>query len=298
MDVKMCVLIGIIVLIFLVSLLFMIRNIWPLCNSAKKKIKYKQDHSRNKIILKPLGTHLGDNLVCSTLPELYTKLGYDVYLPSDQVYNTDGIYNLVWKLNPYVKGTIDMPFNAGRENIMPCMYNQNCNVRKKDNKNVIKDIELLHDLTDGYRKYPVIYYKPKIIDELKNIILCDTYSFTTTFEDTDLNSYFKHIFKKHPGLKAKKITYVNINKLTNRKLNIDEIASNEYNINNIFDLCDAIFSCKVLAAGFTGSPVLGSAIKQDNIYPVIYSFIKDKSTTSTWPWHFENVNYIELKDCL
>jgi hypothetical protein len=47
---------------------------------------------------------LGDNLQYSTLPELYSKQGYDVYIHTNNVVRNKEIHDLVWELNPYIKG--------------------------------------------------------------------------------------------------------------------------------------------------------------------------------------------------
>jgi hypothetical protein len=257
----------------------------------KKNFLQSNESSNNKIIVieeEKGGGGLGDHLIYTTLPELYSKLGYKVYISSKSVYRTDEMYDLVWKLNPYIEGISDLPRNAGRYKFLECLFDDKgpCEIKNKTSGNFIKDIEMLHGLTNGYRKYPVLYYKPKLINELENVLLYDTKSFSSPQSDKELTSFFKDVIKKYPELKVKKINY--INKIENR--DIEDIKTDKYDIKDISHLCDAIFSCKVLAAGFSGSSVLASAIKQDNEYPIIYSYI-GPGRKNSWSFVFKNVNY-------
>ena len=63
-------------------------------------------NSKKIIISQPWGG-LGDNLQFSTLPELYDKLGYEVYVSNNNKVRNKEIYDLVWGENPYIKGVID-----------------------------------------------------------------------------------------------------------------------------------------------------------------------------------------------
>jgi len=56
---------------------------------------------------------LGDHLALSTLPEEFSKLGHDVYLYKNYLVRNDQIFNLVWRLNPFIKGFSEQCPNSG-----------------------------------------------------------------------------------------------------------------------------------------------------------------------------------------
>jgi hypothetical protein len=229
--------------------------------------------SKDIIIYQPWGG-LGDNLQFSTLPRLYSDMGYNVYISSKNAYRNPEIYDLVWKLNPYVKGISNSPPNAGS-----CI-----NFRVYQPENCMKNMELSHNLTNGNTKYPEIYYKPKHIEELNNVIIYDITSISSSYSNEFIISTFSSVFNKHPELKRKLVVFKNIK---NRDVNLfnDEIIE----INNIFEYCDIISSCKVFVSLFSGCSVLSSAIKQDKEYPIVYTFHHTPMQKGVI-YYFNNIN--------
>lgn len=227
------------------------------------------------VISQPWGG-LGDNLQFTTLPELYTKLGYKVYISSKNVYRNPEIYDLVWKFNLYVEGISDLETNAG-----------SCRGYNDSHMDFISEIELNHNL-EGYRKYPVIYYTPKFISDLSNSLVFDITSISSNPNDSQIKSSFESILNKYTELPKIKIEYEKIN---NR--NLSYLTENTYTIKSIYDLCDVIYSCKVFLCLFSGASVLASAIKQDTSSPDIYCF-HDSKYTDTRSYKFNNVTYSEF----
>ena len=104
------------------------------------------------IIHQPWGG-LGDNLQYSTLPELFSRKGFDVYISVNNKVRNQEIFDLVWGQNPYVKGiSVDSP-NAGE-----C---KNWNwPSEEQNEYSMHRIEMSH----GFEKtnfFPKIYYVPQ-----------------------------------------------------------------------------------------------------------------------------------------
>ena len=229
--------------------------------------------SDNKVIVisQPWGG-LGDNLQYSTLPEIYTKLGHDVYISKNNKYSNSEIYDLVWKLNPYIKGESDIEPNAGS-----CMQHIEYDI------NHINNVVLSHGLTDSTYTYPLIYYKPKKIEELSNTLLYDITSISQQFSDEYIYSTFTSLFNKHTELDKKRIVFKNINNRITPDFNTNTIQ-----VNDIFEYCDIIYSCKVFVCLHSGSSVLASAIKQDNILPEIYCC----HYRSLKCFIFNNINYV------
>jgi hypothetical protein len=222
------------------------------------------------IIYQPWGG-LGDNLQFSTLPELYAAKGHKVYISKDNVYRNPEIYDLVWKSNPFVSGISDGPPNAG-----------SCRGTDGTANYFLTNIEQAHGLYDGYRKYPIVYYTPKLIPSLESCLLYDPTSISTNPSDTNIENTFQSIIDKHPGLKVKKIVFSRIN---NRGL--PSFNHEPYVIQTIYDMCDAIYSCKVFLTVFSGAAVLASALKQDNPTPLIYSIHPPEQTSIGYKFHNE-----------
>ena len=233
--------------------------------------------SENTIIISQPWGGLGDNLQFSTLPELYSKLGYTVYISKNNAYRNSELYDVVWGLNPYVSGISDARPNAGA-----------CVGLNHHTGYFLTDIELSHQLTNGYRLYPVIYYKPKFINDLSNCLLYDTTSISTTPNETSVAVSFNSIINKFPYLTHKKVVFKNI-----KNRNITGLIHDEYIVETLYDMCDAINSCNIFLTLFSGSCVLASAIKQDNKTPEIYTF-NPKEYTDNTGYKFKNINHLEL----
>ena len=60
-----------------------------------------------KVIIEQSWGGLGDNLQLSTLPELLSGHGYEVYVSTNNAYRNPEIKSLVWDKNPFVSGIVD-----------------------------------------------------------------------------------------------------------------------------------------------------------------------------------------------
>ena len=229
------------------------------------------------VISQPWGG-LGDNLQFSTLPKLYAEQGYDVYISSQNAVRNQEIYDLVWGMNPYIQGIVNAPPNAGA-----CKgYNP------RQTTNPIKNMELMHNLTNGTSAYPIIYYKPKYRSDLSNCLLFDTTSISYRYpDDTIIHEAFTDIFNKYPTLIKRRVVFKNFK---NRE--IPQLDTDIIEVNNVFEYCDMIYSCNVFLSLLSGQSALASAIKQNNPTPEIYT-----NLPSTHLWNkgdnyiYDNINY-------
>jgi hypothetical protein len=221
------------------------------------KIEKFSSGAKEDIIIEQPDGGLGDNLAYTTLPELYSKLGHKVYISSKNAYRNNQIYDLVWKLNPYVEGISDSPQNAGLAR----------GQAGSGEDQFIKRVELGHNLTNGYRKYPVIYYKPKYIYGIDKYIFYDTTAITTNPKPSHVRKSFESVFLKYPHMTPRRIEFTNI-----KNRIIPGLEHQAYKIKTIQEYCDLLYSCKIFVCGQSGSAVLASAVKQDNDSPEIFSF--------------------------
>jgi hypothetical protein len=221
------------------------------------------------IISQPWGG-LGDNLQYSTLPQLYTERGYDVYISKQNVYRNREMYDLVWKLNPYIKGESDEEPNAGA--CVPLQF---------VSSQFITNVEKSHGL-QGTRIYPSIYYTPKKIPSLENTLLYDMTSVSSSYGDDYIDTRFTSIFNMYPTLSKKKIIFKNIANRSTPDFHTDVIE-----VQSIFDYCDLIYSCKIFTCLFSGGAVLASAIKQDDPSPIVHCI----HTSTCDIFMFDNIMY-------
>lgn len=238
--------------------------------------------SENKRIIIQQGYGgLGDHLQYSTLPEMYANQGYNVYISTENNYRNNDIFDLVWRHNPYIDGVSDLPPNAGNIKNEHIRWNLD---------SWTEEIEVAHGFTEKLNKYPKIYYKPNYISDLSDTVLYDTTAISQPhyFPDKIVVEHFSSAFKRYPGKEIKKIEYLSIG---NR--NIPGFEHKTYTIATIYDLCDAIYSCKAFICLFSGSSVLSAAIKQDRPTPDIISITPNPHKSN---WKFENVEYNIFKN--
>lgn len=229
----------------------------------------------NTIIISQPWGGLGDNLQFSTLPQLYSEKGFDVYISSDNIYRNPQIADITWKINPYIKGISDLPPNSGA-----------CKGVYWINNEYIKSIEYAHGFREGLNKYPVIYYTPKKIETLANTVVYDMNASSNAYSDIFILSSFVKIFNQYPGCEKKKIIPTSLENVRTTP----GFFTESIEVHNLFDYCDIIYSCKALICLRTGTAVLASAVKRDNLTPDIHS-IHNEEKRDPEGFLFDNVTY-------
>jgi hypothetical protein len=228
------------------------------------------------VISQPWGG-LGDNLQFTTLPQLFTEKGYDVYISSHNVLRNQETFDLVWGKNPYIKGISNLHPNAGA-----------CKGYHITTLNPMKNMELMHDLTEGSAEYPIIYYTPKKINDLSNCLLYDITSISASYTDDLISNKFTSIFNKYPHLTKRKIIFNNIKNRETPSLSTETIQ-----VNNIYEYCDIIYSCNVFLSTMSGQSVLASAIKGKMESPIIYTVHPNINNIKIGQMYvFNNISYI------
>jgi len=116
---------------------------------------------------------LGDNLVFSHIPRIAKESGKfkRVLISNQNKYKGEDYPKLVWETNPYVDGFTDLPgtYSSIQMNRVLDKWN---NIH--DSLNLMDSIMLLHNLDDGKRNHmPECYYKPKVIESLKDKVIFD-----------------------------------------------------------------------------------------------------------------------------
>ena len=256
--------------------------------------------SKKIIISQPWGG-LGDNLQYSTLPELFSKKGYDVYISNNNKVRNNEIFDLVWKMNPYIKGVSnDLP-NAGEcKNKFWPPHSQN--------EYSMHRMEISH----GFEKtnfYPKIYYTPSINENLNNVILIDLTGSSQLFEFYKYKEYIDYfvpllvqkIKNNNLIIKIAKFKNYTVNPIFNKiyeylKSKITDVT--ELEINSLIDYSDIINSIDSLIILNSGINSLAAAIKRDSLKPDILCY-------NVWShftpqeikgcYNYKNIQYFQSK---
>lgn len=226
-----------------------------------------------KILYQPWGG-LGDNLQFSTLPEQFHKIGIDFYISSQNVYRNQEIYDLVWGMNPYVKGVSDLPPNVG--SLSGWVVDQD------DSPEHVNRLEMVCGSPISDLPYPKIYYKPNILENFVGRDIVNLSSISVQYSIDQI----QHIIKNLPP------------NTISLSFNIDTVQyTNEfsYKVRDIYEHCDIIHSCKSYTTLHSGGSVLASAIKGDTGTQDVIVYIKEQSRRGFEVdklYNFSNLTYI------
>lgn len=222
------------------------------------------------------GIGVGDWMRLSTLPELFSKQGNDVY-----IYNNIKDTNLsqdfidLFMMNPYIKGLSDSPHNCG--DVLDLSDNDlihdkyiSC-VQIKEYQNGVK-------VTEGI---PIIYYQPNFRKEFSDKLVIDINCVT------EKNNYILDYYDKFDGI----------------YLNPKFEATESYRTKDIFEYIDIIFSCKEFKCFFSGGSFIASAVKRFRVDLEVNCYMPDKYYPGIYPMDFykfrlPNLNYDKLEPFL
>lgn len=274
--------------------------------------------NNQKNILIPNGG-LGDNLIFSTLPEeFYKQHKSQVFIHQKSEFRNKEIYELVWGMNPYIRGKTNKKSNAGLINVK----------KYKKKYNVVENAENANGLKIKNR-FPKIYYKPKKI-KLKNFFIVDLSGVSIFYTPSELNKisdivkklrkknidslflsveFKKKISKKiYPNLLQKIKFYIKSKFMKNsilsfefnnhfqHILNLDKTIK----INSIFEYCDYINAAKGFISLHHGQSHLSSAIKnQYNKKLKSYCILQKRifsfhNSGGHGKYLFKNIKYIKF----
>jgi len=240
-----------------------------------------------KIILCQGG--LGDHLRFSTLPEYYDNLGYDVYLSSSNIHRNPEIYHLVWAINPYIKGFSDEIPNVG-DNIPLLDSNKSLKF--------IQQIEANHGIFDTGNIKPKIYRNHNLIEGLIDKTIVNFQSITSAYDENYLSEKLSEIIEEN-SIDNESIIELSIDNDVNCwKKSFSNIIETkrvltsfpQYHINDIYQHCDVIHSCKNYITLLSGGAALASAIDNKKTFVILNDNLKEAYKNNCFI--FENQNYI------
>lgn len=218
-----------------------------------------------RIILTHRYSGLGDHLTGSTLPEIYTKKGYDVYMSADAEFRNPDVEHLIM-MNPYIKGYSARPATIDLDTKL---YDGTYPFHQ-ENKNYIARIEQ-SVFGEVFNDYPKIYYTPNNLPEWNNKVFVDFNSVSIT--DHDLPK-FRQLVKQNHG------EYIE--------------QGVDFQTKDIFEYIDIINSCKKFICTYTGSSVLSAAVNKNNVDCYVGEQWIRIIRSGGYCFHHDNINYINV----
>jgi hypothetical protein len=237
------------------------------------------------VILAAWNGGLGDQLQFSTLPEeFYKQHGRETYLLDGTEFRNKEIYDLVWGLNPYIKGSKIGKWSAGDT---PEIILTNCN------NNWISSWESAHGL-DPKNKYPKIYYEPNKIEGYEDTILVDFTATSLKFDGVgngyDIEKLNKSFREVKSNYQNKKFVVVKFEKDINEaKIQVD--CDEQVVVKSIFHYCDLMYSSSGLCGLHSGSTALASAVKRYNEDLDIFVFVSETLYANMQKWLGGELNF-------
>tara|TARA_R110001583_G_scaffold44550_4_gene141260 strand:+ start:2004 stop:2780 length:777 start_codon:yes stop_codon:yes gene_type:complete len=196
---------------------------------------------------------LGDNLAHTTIPRLCRDHGYKCYLSKHNKFNNEEIYNLLYKDSEYIDGWSDV-LNSG--------WKSNYAQIRELGWNHLRHIQLGYGFDTAPYSYPFINYTPKFIEELKDKTLVDLSGdhcyrfFPHLFNPTNITACYTALVEAENIKNTIAVTPTNYTSFGNTEIDMPKIY-----INNLFDYCDALYSCNSYIGIDAGSSNLASGIK-------------------------------------
>jgi hypothetical protein len=135
---------------------------------------------------------LGDNLIYTTLPRLFSEQGDSVFISIRTPWRNDEIRQLCWERNPYVKGFVDEAPNAGNV-FVDLKY-----IKSAKMFGPIKAMERCHGLKTDLPlilRRPEVYYRPRIREDLEDTVIIDPRSISQAIDNTAFEEFVNWVMR-------------------------------------------------------------------------------------------------------
>src|SRR5580698_2946134 len=236
------------------------------------------------IVLWVESSGLGDHLIYSTIPELFARRGFRVFVSNDITTRNAEVRALLYEQNPFIIGWTDRPPNAGTGHFKKGMLpNIRC-------ASIIEWIERAHDLSPTHL-FPKIYYQPRFRHEFAEAIIIDPHSISQQFPSHLFQSFVDNLRfppKQMQVIKSRHSGPGGAGTLPHCPRVV---------VGSIYEYIDIIYSCQAFIGTESGSSALASAIRQTQPTPEIYAL----TTALNWNervYIYPNVTYTILDTTL
>lgn len=207
---------------------------------------------------------LGDNLSFSTLPERLSSEGIECFLSTQNVCRNLEINDLVWTRNPFIKGVVDRPPNAGGP--MGDVFDKGISV----SLGFIERIELSHGLAP-VNSAPKIYYRPQRRRDYTGKILIDLGSVSFGAPVATLVEYVKFVVMRYRYAPAD---------LVQVRFKIGVASKNTFalegvpkvTVESLYEYCDLLCSVGGFITVHSGAQSLAVALREHNPSIKIHAF--------------------------
>ncbi|HRQ81659.1 MAG TPA: tetratricopeptide repeat protein [Azospirillaceae bacterium] len=225
---------------------------------------------------------LGDNLLYSTLPEMFAALGKRVWISDQNRVRNPEIHQLVWGCNPYVSGVSAGPAKAGMAQLKPKFE------RYSHILNWLTRIEVMHGLPAAH-DLPKIYYRPQPHPTLSGRILVDLNSSTVRYP-AEAMEWFLEFTRQRFHYPRELLTVLTFAGPNVSEANAELSGLPRHQIGGIFELCDALASAQAFITVHSGANSLAAAIRGDNPTPAVHCAV-DANHYNQKCYIWRNVDY-------
>lgn len=229
---------------------------------------------------------LGDNLLYSTLPELYARQGRRVFVSDMNRTRNPEIHDLVWGCNPHVSGVSSAPAKAGMAQLISRFTTHTHVV------NWLTRIEVVHGFPPT-NDLPRIYYRPKPHPVLAGRVVVDTNSSTIKYPPEEIDGFIRlSCLRFH--YRRDELTQLRFARSDVADANgaLSDVPS--HTITSIFELCDALASAKAFITVHSGANTLAAAIKGEAAQPNILCAV-DAEHYNQKCYIWRNIDYTIVK---
>jgi hypothetical protein len=237
------------------------------------------------VVISPYAGGLGDQLCFSTLPEMYARKGYRVFIGRPAVER--GARNpetrrLVWEMNPFVSGFVDKGGKTFTHREMHrWIWGQ------IESRTLVEAMEALHGFRPTH-KLAKIYYKPKWRPEFVNTIFADPSSISQAISPEVFGLFIAHLCRARD---INRRSIVILKSKYSGQHGAQALSGNPVReVSDIFEYCDLIASCRLFITAESGGSILGSAIRGGDPRPEIISLFTTYACNDRL-FQFPNVRY-------
>lgn len=229
---------------------------------------------------------LGDNLLYSTLPELFAGQGRRVFVSDMNRTRNPEIHDLVWGLNPYVSGVSAAPAKAGMAQLIdrfdPLSHILNWLTR----------VEAAHGFAPT-NDLPKVYYRPRPHPTLAGRVIVDVNSSTIKYPPEEIETFIRHTCARF-HYRLSELTQLRFARADISDPNGGLPGTPFHTISSIYELCDALASAKAFITVHSGANTLAAALKGDAASPAIHCAV-DAEHYNQKCYIWRNIDYMIVR---
>lgn len=229
-----------------------------------------------KVVLDaPIGG-LGDALLFSTLPELYAKHGFDVFVTPRTIANCRNpeVADLLYHRNPYIDGQLEA---SEANEVAGIKHERRFFMEARFWRNPIGLIEALHNF-DPHNDRPMIHYTPVVRKDCIDSAVIDPYSVSQHFPDDVFERYASRLIADDDH------AVVLESKFHSGRSVLPQLP--RYKVADIYEYIDIVAAARKFIGTESGSQSIAAAVREDDTY-ALCTAMHMNSRLYVWP----NVNY-------